>query len=92
MNWNVCKGLWVNKGHEENIQCILQNRLNEGHKMKAAFQGSSKLRWPTTVTFYEVAAEICSLPFEKHPILRRIWLLQPAEGGGAAHHSAPYLL
>ncbi len=49
------------------ISCILQIQLNEGREMKAAFQRSFRLRWPSA-TFDDVAAEICSLR-RMHPLI-----------------------
>lgn len=62
VNWKVHKGLWLIWGHEGYAQCILQYSQKEGHEIKAAFQGSFKIRWPSTElwcqdmqTFYAIA-------------------------------------
>ncbi len=60
MKWNGYKGLWVIEGRAGYIPCILQIQLNEGRETKAVFQGSFWLRRPS-VTFDDVAAEICRL-------------------------------
>ncbi len=60
MKWNGYKGLWVIEGRRGYIPCILQIQLNEGREMKAVFQGSFRLRWPSA-TLDDMAAGKCSL-------------------------------